>query len=249
MIKRVRWMLVAGLLFFGAGRAAACSLIPPTLESLADGTPLAVIGTISNAGEDIATIEVEQYLKGGEGAREISLLNHELTLSPSCQPELGAGSRWSDGTRVLAFLGPATFDLGADWQDGGPAGMGIIVINDDMIILPSGDLLPLADAITRITGQPADDAIILPTIPPMEQSALPMPALPMPERGGPISTMPLPRPDGIPVVPEPTVAPEVAALAAAQTRASAIPWVLLGVGIASGIGALLGMLRTRRQED
>lgn len=237
MIKMLRWTLVAGLVFLSLDRAAACSLALPTIESLADGAQLVVIGTVSDAGEDAATLEIEQYLKGGAGDREISLVNHEFGLGAACEPLLGPGSRWSDGTRVLAFLDPATFDLGADWQDGTLGSVGIIAINDDTIILPSGDLLPLADAITRITGQPVG-AEILPAPP-----APPPPAAPAPD------IMPLPNPARLPVVPEPTVAPEPAAAAAGATRAAVIPWALLVIGLASGLGAIIGMLRSRRQED
>jgi hypothetical protein len=240
MLRLLRWSLVAGLFSIGVARAAACSLVLPTLESLAADSQLVVIGTISGAGEDTATLEVEQYLQGGDGAREISLVNHEFSTDPACNPELGAGSRWGDGTRLLAFLDPATFDLGADWQDGALGGMGIIVINDDSIILPSGDLLPLADAITRISGRvPSGDA----PMPPVEIPA-PPPGKPAPD------IMPMPAPDqGLIPVPQPTVAPEPQATAASATRARVIPWVLLAVGVASGLGALVGLLRSRRQQE
>jgi hypothetical protein len=241
MLRLLRWSLVAGLFSIGVARAAACSLVAqPNLESMANDTQVVVVATVSGAGEDTATLEVEQYLKGGDGAREISLVNHEFGIDPSCDPLIGPGARWGDGTRLLAFLNPATADLGADWQDGVLGGMGIIVINDDSIILPSGDLLPLADAITRITGRvPSDDA----PMPPVEIPA-PPPGKPAP------GIMPMPAPDqGLIPVPEPTVAPDPAAAAASATRATVIPWALLAVGVVSGLGALVGLLRSRRQQE
>jgi hypothetical protein len=238
MLRLLRWSLIAGLFSLGVARAAACSLALPTLESLAADSELVVIGTISGANEDRATLEVEQYLQGGDGAREISLVNHEFGIDAACNPELGAGSRWGDGTRLLAFLDPATFDLGAEWQDGALGGMGIIVINDDSIILPSGDLLPLADAITRISaGAPAVDPAQPPGILPAPPPAKPAPGI-----------MPMPAPGMIPV-PDPTVAPEPEATAAGEAVATVMPWALLAVGAVSGLGALFGLLRSRRQQE
>jgi hypothetical protein len=241
MLRLLRWSLIAGLFSLGVARAAGCNLVAqPTLESMANDTQVVVVATVSGAGEDTATLEVEQYLKGGDGAREISLVNHEFGIDPSCDPLIGPGARWSDGTRLLAFLNPATADLGADWQDGVLGGMGIIVINDDSIILPSGELLPLADALTRISGQaPADDPAQAPAILPAPPPGKPAPGI-----------KPMPAPDqGLIPVPQPTVAPEPEATAASETRAKVIPWVLLAVGAASGLGALVGLLRSRRQQE
>ncbi len=237
-------LLMVLLALVGVSSAAACDRAGPSLGTLSQQAAVIVVGTIGAPTSDVATVEVDQYLKGGGGEREMTLLNHQIDLAPDCSRSLGVGDRFVEGTRMLLFLEPNSFEHDALWQtsslaiDEGPAWE----IVGDQVSGVDGERsfsAPLTEIISQIAAAVAGSE------PPVD------PARPLPlatvAPGDPFAP-PLPPPGQFP--PEPTATPSaVAADSVPNPRiATTLPWALIAIGIVSGGLALWGWARARRAE-
>ncbi len=235
-------LLLALFSLAGVATSAACSLAVLPLGELVQESAAIVIGTISTTTPDVATLEVEQYLKGGDGEREIALLNHTLDLGPDCSRSLGAGERFAEGTRLLLFLEPNTFPAEASWQ---PSSLVVDddaawAIVDDQIGVSQGGrsvpspLEPVASQIIDLAAQAEPPPDPAPPAPPILVDPF-VPAPPPPAEQRP---------------PEPALArPPEPASAPSAFLTTTLPWALIGVGVVSGGLALWGWGRSRRPED
>jgi hypothetical protein len=239
-------LLTALFALAGVASAAACSLVPTTPGTLSQHASIIVVGTISAPTDDAATLEIEQYLKGGAGEREITLLNRWIDLGPDCSRSLGAGGRFAEGTRLLLFLEPNTFPVEADWQTDSlamDAGAAWAIVDDQVSVSDSGRTVttPLAEIISQVTAElGVDGTVVDPTPPPPPTLAPGDQFIPPPARA-------VPPPPGLPA---PTPTPLAAAASAPSTAlTTTLPWALIGIGVVSGGLALWGWARSRRAED
>ncbi|MBA3469441.1 MAG: hypothetical protein H0T53_07320 [Herpetosiphonaceae bacterium] len=235
-------LLLALFILAGVATSSACSLAVVPLGTLVQESAAIVIGTISTTTPGVATLEVEQYLKGGDGEREIALLNHTLDLGPDCSRSLGAGERFAEGTRLLLFLEPNTSPAEARWQ---PSRLVVdddaawAIIDDQISVSQGGrsvpspleavtsqiiDLAALAEPPVDL-AQPAPPILVDPVVPPAPPPAKRRPPEPAPALPG-----------------EPAASPPSAFLT------TTLPWALMVVGVVSGGLALWGWARSRREE-
>ncbi len=243
-----RWVLFVSLvmLVVQVRPAAACSMVFPTIEMQTEFAEIVVIGTVSKSEESVATVDVEQSLKG-TADQTITVLNRTLSINTDCTAVLSAddrGFRFGEGTRWLMFLKKADFDLGATWQESLPTGIGMIPITDDAIQYPNQnggkDTLSLEDIRATVnatlatlpTPTPLDQNQIQPTAPPAPVQATVAPIEP--------AVLPTPTPLGAKLNPD-------AETTTASWTSTTLPWILLVIGVLSGLGALWGWRRERKQ--
>ena len=243
-----RWVLFVSLvmLVVQVRPAAACSMVFPTIEMQTEFAEIVVIGTVSKSEESVATIEVTEYLKGSSD-NTITVLNRTLSINANCSVSLSAddqGFRFAKDTILLMFLKKSDFDLGATWQEAMPTGLSILPIRDDAIQFPNqnggNDTLTLEDIRATVnatlatlpTPTPLDQNQIQPTAPPAPVQATVAPIEP--------AVLPTPTPLGAKLNPD-------AETTTASWTSTTLPWILLVIGVLSGLGALWGWRRERKQ--
>lgn len=132
MRLRIIALVLLALSLMPAQRAFACSLALPSPEHYIDQAEIIAIGTLATVDHDIATLKVEEYLKGTSEKQDLNINNHSFDIDASCQESLGAGGRLPDGVRVLIFLQHDAFGV-AEWRPAGIGGFGIFSIDTDQL--------------------------------------------------------------------------------------------------------------------
>ncbi|GAA5526604.1 hypothetical protein [Herpetosiphon gulosus] len=240
----MRWMFgffAACLALWQISPAAACKMMEPTLDSVTQQSELVVVATVTKIEGSQATFSVEAPIKGSLPQNDLDVLNHQINNGADCQPSLGDGERFAEGSRWVLFLVPTTLDPDITWQTASFGDYGALKVEQDQVSYTeqgTPQQIPLPDMVETLSNyaslNPNELVDPLPggaAAPAVEPQILPAPA---PEL---IDTDPNANP-----VAQVDVAPTIAPTSAAP---SWLPWVLVGVGVVAAIGALIGWQRSR----
>ncbi|MFD3164748.1 hypothetical protein [Herpetosiphon sp. NSE202] len=228
----MRWMggCLLGLIvvLWPATQAAACSMVEPTLDSLTQQADIVVVATVSTIDGDQAFFTVDTPIKGAVANEPFSVLNHMIGTGAMCELMLGDGNRFAEGSTWVLFLGPNQFDSPAVWQPMSFGDYGVLKVEQDQVVYREQSrehTLPLADLVGTLTNYSLAGGPTA-TVLPVDQTA---------------------EPNAAPSINIPTSTP-VAVLPATETtaeQASVLPWVLVGIGVLAGVGALVGWRRSQ----
>jgi hypothetical protein len=230
----MRWMwgcLIILIVMLPATPAAACSMVEPTLDSLTQQADLVVVATVSNIEGNQAFFTIDTTIKGSVTSESLSVLNHTIDTDPSCKPELRAGNRFAEGSRWVLFLGPNQFDSPAVWQTISFGDYGALKVEQDQVSYreqSQEQTQALADVVSTLTNYSMAGATTAT-------------ALPEGHTAEPDAPKPLPTPTlaVVPIAnPPQTTLPPV-------NQSSTMPWILVGIGVLAGVGALLGWRRSQ----
>lgn len=228
----MRWMLgcLLGLVvvLWSATPVAACSLAVPTLDGLAQQADLIVVATVTQSEGNHALFTVDTLIKGNVASEPFSVLDHTIDYDAMCKPILGLGNRFAEGSTWVLFLGPNQFDGPAVWQ---PISFGnyssLDVDEDEVRYFEQNQEIrqPLADLVGTLTNYSLAGGPTA-TVLPVDQTA---------------------EPKVQPSISMPTATPEPVLSASETTaeQASVLPWVLVGIGVLAGVGALVGWRRSQ----
>lgn len=230
----MRWMWGCLIILIGllpATPAAACSMIEPTLDSLTQQADLVVVATVSNIEGNQAFFTIDTSIKGSVASESLSVLNHAIDTDPSCKPELRAGNRFAEGSRWVLFLGPNQFDGPAVWQTISFGDYGALKVEQDQVRYreqSQEQTQALADLVSTLTNY-SMAGVATATALPAGQTAEPNAPKPMPT-----ATI-----DVVPIAnPAQTTEPPA-------NQSSTMPWILVGIGVLAGVGALIGWRRSQ----
>ena len=230
----MRWIwgcLIILIALLPATPAAACSMIEPTLDSLTQQADLVVVATVSSIEGDQAFFTVDTAIKGSIASEPLSVLNHEIDTDPSCKPELRAGNRFAEGSKWVLFLGPNQFDSIAVWQTISFGDYGALNVEQDQVRYrehSQEQTQALADLVSTLTNY-SMAGVATATALPAGQTAEPNAPKPMPT-----ATF-----DVVPIAnPAQTTEPSA-------NQSSTMPWILVGIGVLAGVGALIGWRRSQ----
>ncbi len=241
-MRRILGCLAACLALWQISPVAACKMMEPTLDSVTQQAELVVVATVTKIEGSQATFSVETSIKGSLPQNDLDVLNHQINNGADCQPTLGDGNRFAEGSRWVLFLVPTTLDPDITWQTASFGDYGALKVEQDQVSYTeqgTPQLIPVADMVVTLTnfsglnpnqlgepmiGNPAIEPAIMPT---------PDPALvePMPNS----NTNPAATVDAAPV--------------ATNSAPSWLPWVLVGVAVVAAIGALIGWRRSRSAQQ
>lgn len=230
----MRWMwgcLIILIVLLPATPAAACSMIEPTLDSLTQQADLVIVATVSNIDGDQAFFTVDTAIKGSIASEPLSVINHTIDTDPSCRPELGAGNRFAEGSKWVLFLGPNQFDGSAVWQTISFGDYGALNVEQDQVRYreqSQEQTQALADLVSTLTNYSMAGAATATALP-AGQTIEPIAPKPMPT-----ATF-----DVAPIAnPSQTTEPPV-------NQSSSMAWILVGIGVLAGVGALIGWRRSQ----
>ncbi|XSG75449.1 hypothetical protein ACP8Y2_00330 [Herpetosiphon llansteffanensis] len=231
----MRWICgcVLGLVvvLWPATPAAACSMVEPTLDSLTQQADLVVVATVSKIDGDQAFFTVDTPIKGSVTGESFSVLNHMIGTGAMCDLVLGDGNRFPEGSTWVLFLGPNQFDGPAVWQPMSFGDYGVLNVEQDQVRYREQSreqTQPLADLVGTLTNYSLA-GMATATVLPVDQTAEPN-ALP----SMPTATFDVAAPIGNQqIIDQPA------------SDASNLPWILIGVGLIAGIGALIGWRRSQ----
>ncbi|HEY1012168.1 MAG TPA: hypothetical protein VGE07_05630 [Herpetosiphonaceae bacterium] len=259
-----RWMIgLAALaaLAWPAGRAAACSGLPPTLELWAESATIAAIGTFKNGTEDAIELEVDEIFTPPPADLALTINNRQRipTGAGDCGSVPGPGDRFKDGARVLIFLDPDDSGVAA-WKVSGLYGEAVYEIIDDRLLAPDaqGQIVEQTseearERIRSVLGQPLGESVRRTPL-----TTTPVLGIDPPPAPPPLAEPPAPPLGGYPPPPDPinagppTPAPTPAGAPAAAPKQQAsvagiplTPLILLLIAV-GGFGlSAWGMARQR----
>jgi hypothetical protein len=121
------------LLLATAQPAYACDFAPPTLNDYTDDADIIAVGTLRKATADQIMLQSEQYLKGTGQPAELVLNNHHFEVGADCGLTPGAGGRFSETLRVIAFLKRDLIGGEASWRPSGIDASGIMLLADQQV--------------------------------------------------------------------------------------------------------------------
>ncbi|MBM7841818.1 hypothetical protein [Herpetosiphon giganteus] len=224
------WGCMLGLIvvLWPATPVAACSMIEPTLDSLTQQADLIVVATVSNIDGDQAFFTVDTPIKGSVTGEPLSVLNHIIGYDAGCKPELAEGNRFAEGSTWILFLNPNQLSASATWQTSNFYDNGALKVEQDQVRYREQSreqTQPLTDLVSTLTNYSLAGGPTA-TVLPVDQTAEP--------KVQPSINMPTATPEAVLPVTETTA-----------EQASVLPWVLVGIGVLAGIGALIGWRRSR----
>ncbi|WP_110514838.1 hypothetical protein [Herpetosiphon llansteffanensis] len=223
------WGCLLGLVvvLWSATPVAACSLAVPTLDGLAQQADLIVVATVTQSEGNHALFMVDTLIKGNIASEPFSVLDHTIDYDAMCKPILGLGNRFAEGSTWVLFLGPNQFDGPAVWQPISFGNAGSLDVDEDQVRYFEQNQeirQPLADLISTLTNYSLAGGPTV-TVLPVDQTAEP--------KAPP--SMPTATPEPVLQVDQPQ----------ATEQASVLPWVLVGIAVLAGVGALIGWRRSQ----
>lgn len=230
----MRWIwgcLIILIVLLPVTPAAACSMIEPTLDSLTQQADLVVVATVSKIDGDQAFFAIDTAIKGSVANEPLSVLNHTIGIDPSCRPELGSGNHFAEGSKWVLFLGPNQFDGSAVWQTISFGDYGAIKVEQDQVRYhehSQEQIQALADLVSTLTNY-SMAGVATATALPAGQTAEPNAPKPIPTAT--FDVVPIANP------PQTTEPP--------AKQSSNMAWVLVGIGVLAGVGALIGWRRSQ----
>ncbi|XSG75448.1 hypothetical protein ACP8Y2_00325 [Herpetosiphon llansteffanensis] len=242
-MRRILGLVAVCVALWQVSPVAACKMMEPTIDSVTQQAELVVVATVTKVEGSQATFSVDTPIKGNLPQNDLDVLNHQIHNGPDCQPNLGDGNRFIEGSRWVLFLVPTTLDPDITWQTASFGDYGALKVEQDQVSYTeqgAAQQMPLPDMVATLTNfsglTPNQIVDPVPGKPAVEPAILPAPA---PEL---IDTDPNANP----------AAPVAAAPAATNSNSSSpswLPWLLVGVGVVAAIGALIGWQRSRKAQQ
>ncbi|GAA5526602.1 hypothetical protein Hgul01_00376 [Herpetosiphon gulosus] len=154
-----------------------------------------------------------------------------MGFNESCKPHLGVGNRFAEGSKWVLFLVPNHVHGPAVWKTLGFVTDGALKVEQDQVHYTEQNqpqTLPLVDLISTLTNYSMASSATV-TLLPTGQTAEPNAPMLMPT-----ATL-----DAVPVVNPPQTTEPPA------SQSSSMIWILVGIGVLAGVGALIGWRRSQ----
>lgn len=243
-MRRILGLVAVCVALWQVSPVAACKMLEPTIDSVTQQAELVVVATVIKVEGSQATFSVETPIKGSLPQNDLDVLNHQINNGADCQPTLGDGNRFIEGSRWVLFLVPTTLDPDIMWQTASFGDYGALKVEQDQVSYTeqgAPQQMPLPDMIATLTNfsglTPNQIVDPVPGKPAIEPAIMPTP--------NPALVEPLPNSNANPAAPVDTAAQ---AAANPSSAPSWLPWLLVGVAVVAAIGALLGWRRSRNAQ-